>query len=58
MDFEIVGDVGNIETIALNLGIRERADLKARFGGRRWRKRKGVATVQLSSGERVQAELH
>jgi hypothetical protein len=58
MDFEIVGDVTDIETIALNLGIRERIDLKARFGGRRWRKRKGIATVRLPSGELLRAELH
>ena len=58
MDFEIVGAVSNVETIAMNLGIRERADLKARFGGRRWRKRKGVATVRLPSGELLRAELH
>ena len=39
MDFEIVGEVVNVETIAINLSIRERIDLRARYGGRRWRKR-------------------
>lgn len=42
MDFELIGEISNIETVAVNLSIRERADLKARFGGRRWRKLKGV----------------
>ena len=41
MDFEIVGGLSGVETIAVNLGMRERADLKERFGGRRWRKCKG-----------------
>jgi hypothetical protein len=40
MDFQLLGDVGDIELIAANLSIRERKDLKARFGGRRWRKLK------------------
>ena len=45
MDFHLLGDVGDIELIAGNLSIRERKDLKDRFGGRRWRKLKGVAIV-------------
>jgi hypothetical protein len=43
MDFQLLGDVKDIEPIAVNLSIRERKKLKARFGGRRWRNLKGVA---------------
>lgn len=58
MDFEIVGDLSDVETIAVNLSIRENADLKARYGGRRWRKLKGIGTVRLASGSVRKAELH
>jgi hypothetical protein len=58
MDFEIIGELSNVETIAVNLSIRENADLKARYGGRRWRKLKGIGTVRLSSGSVRRAEIH
>lgn len=58
MDFHLLGDVGDIELIAANLSIRERKGLRARFGGRRWRKLKGVALVQFPSGEVRRAEVH
>lgn len=58
MDFEIVGEVGNVETIAINLSIRERIDLRARYGGRRWRKRKGEAVIRLRDGTLRRVELH
>jgi hypothetical protein len=58
MDFEIVGDLTNVDTIAINLSIREAADLRARYGGRRWRKRKGYAVVRLQNGTVHRAELH
>ena len=32
-DFELVGEIEEIETIARNLSIRERRNLKDRFGG-------------------------
>jgi hypothetical protein len=34
MDFELIGELSDVETIAVNLSIRENADLKARYGGR------------------------
>jgi hypothetical protein len=58
MDFHLHGDVGDIEPIAVNLSIRERNNLKVRFGGRRWRKLKGVALVRVPNGEVHRAELH
>ena len=58
MDFELVGELSNIETIAVNLSIREGADLKARFGGRRWRKLKGIASIRLANGNVRLAEIH
>ena len=58
MDFHLLGDVEDIELIAANLSIRERKNLKERFGGRRWRKLKGVALVQFPNGEVRHAELH
>jgi hypothetical protein len=58
MPFEIVGEISDIETIATGRGIRRRNFLRKRYGGRRWRKRKGIATVRLSSGSIRQAEIH
>ncbi len=34
-DFELLSEIANIETIAVNLSIRERKNLEARLGGRR-----------------------
>lgn len=42
----------------MNLSIREHADLKEQYGGRRWRKLKGVATVRLVNGNLRRAEVH
>ncbi len=58
MDLELIGDLSDIEIIAVNLSIRDNADLKARYGGRRWRKLKGVGTVRLASGSVRRAEVH
>jgi hypothetical protein len=58
MHFEVVGDISEIETIATGRGIRRLAFLRKRYGGRLWRKRKGIATVRLASGSIRQAEVH
>jgi hypothetical protein len=58
MDFEIVGAITEIETIDVNLSIRELAGLKEKYGGKRWRKLKGVATVRLPNENVRKAELH
>ena len=57
MDFEVVGDISGIQTIAAGSGIRERSRLRKRYGRARWRKRKGFAEIRLQSGEIVRAEL-
>lgn len=58
MDFELVGKLTDIQIIAVNVSIRELDDLKARYGGRRWRKLKGIALVRLLNGNVRKAELH
>ena len=58
MQFEIVGAILNAETIASGSGIRELARLRKMYGEGRWRKRKGVASVQLPGGAILGAELH
>lgn len=58
MRFEIVGAILNAETIASGSGIRELARLRETYGDGRWRKRKGVASVQLPGGEMLPVELH
>ena len=57
-DFELIGEITDVEVIAVNLSIRELKQLKAQFGGRRWRKLKGVAHVRFPNGEVHKAELH
>ena len=58
MYFEIIGKIKNVETIATVHSIRELKRLQKQFGKGRWRKLKGIANVQLLSGEIYVAEIH
>jgi hypothetical protein len=54
---DIVSEITEIETIAINRSIRELARLKKQYGGNRWRKLKGKAYV-MKNGQAILAELH
>jgi len=58
MYFEIVGEITDIQTIAVDNAIRDVARLQESYGVGRWRKLKGVATVQLVNGNVRLAEVH
>lgn len=58
MTFEIVGEIKNIEIIAVGNKIREITLLRERFGQGRWRKLKGEAAVRLLGGRVRNAEIH
>ena len=58
MDFELVGDLTEVETIATGNGIRELPRLRRLYGKGRWRKMKGVGRIRLKDGRIRQAELH
>ena len=58
MDFEIIGEITAMETIASGSGVRERAHLRRQYGQGRLRKRKGVARVRLVDGTLRLAEMH
>jgi hypothetical protein len=58
MPFEIVGEITQIETIAVGSRIRDLPRLWRLYGRRRWRKLKGVAVVRLRTGRMRKAELH
>ena len=57
-DFEIIGGIEEIETIAVGNRIREIGRLRKAFGAGRWRKLKGIATVRLEDGTIHRVELH
>jgi hypothetical protein len=56
--FRIIGSISGIKTIATGGAIREISRLRKRYGGARWRKRKGVANVELDDGSVRLAEVH
>ncbi|MEO6392150.1 MAG: hypothetical protein ABIP75_09885 [Pyrinomonadaceae bacterium] len=58
MDFEIIGEITEIEIIAVGNGIRDRIRLRKRYGRGRWRKLKGIAKVRLNNGRIRRAEIH
>ena len=58
MDFALVGDLTDVETIATGRGIRELPRLRRLYGKGRWRKMKGVARIRLTDGRIRPAELH
>ncbi len=57
MYFEIIGEITNVEIIAVGSAIREIARLRKHYGTGRWRKLKGIATVRLSNGKTRQAKI-
>jgi len=58
MPFEIVGEITQIETIAVGSRIRDLPRLRRLYGRGRWRKLKGIAAVRLRTGRIRKAELH
>jgi hypothetical protein len=57
-DFEVVGEITQVEVIAAQKGIRDLRRIRKAHGRGRWRKLKGFALVKLADGDTVQAELH
>jgi len=58
MHFETVGDISDVETIAVGRRIRELQRLVKLYGQGRWRKMKGRALIRLPKGRVRLAELH
>ena len=58
MEFEILGEIGNIEKIAVKTSIRDLPRLRKMYGKGRWRKLKGTARIKLPNGRIRMAELH
>jgi hypothetical protein len=51
MEFEVLSEITNIETIAVGRSIRDIPRLTRIYGKGRWRKLKGIALIRLLSGE-------
>ena len=58
MFLEVIGEITDIETIAVGSSIQEIGRLEKAYGSARWRKLKGTATVRLFDGTICKAELH
>ena len=58
MDFQILGEISDPQTIAAGAGIRNLSRLRRAYGPGNWRKRKGVASIRLFDGQVRLAELH
>ena len=58
MHFEIIGDIQDVETLAVGGRIRDIMRIRKQFGPGRWRKLKGTAKVRLQSGRICSAEVH
>jgi len=58
MEFDIIDEIKEIETIAQGSGIRDLTRLKKYYGLGNWKKMKGIAHICLSSGKIRLAELH
>jgi uncharacterized protein with ACT and thioredoxin-like domain len=57
-EFELLGEIRHIETIATGRGVYIRRFLERTYGKGRWRKLKGEATVQFADGTVSEAEIH
>ena len=58
MHFEIIGEIEDVETLAVGGRIWDIMWIQKQYGPGRWRKLKGVAKVRLQSGRICNAEVH
>ena len=58
MWFTIRGEISEVEVVAVGSAIRELPRLRKIHGPGRWRKLKGVATVEFPDGSTYRAEVH
>jgi len=58
MHFEIIGDIEDVETLAVGGRIPDIMRIQKQFGPGRWHKLKEVAKVRLQSGRICSAEVH
>ena len=58
MIFEVIGEITDIEVIAVSSRIHDIERLRKTYGSGRWRKLKGLARVRLEDGAESAAELH
>ena len=58
MDFEIIGEITESETIAIGNSINELPRLIKLYGKGRWQKRKGKAKITLLDNTIHNAEIH
>lgn len=58
LKFTILGQLSDIETLAVGTGIRDRQRLERIYGKGRWKKKKGIGDIKLEAGETVKAEIH
>jgi len=59
MNFEIIGEITKIETIAISSSIREVVRLRKIYGSGRWRKLKEMARICLDDCTTIcEAEIH
>ncbi len=56
--FKILSEISDIETIASGRGVYIRRYPERAYGRGRWRKMKGIATVELADGAICAAEIH
>lgn len=57
-EFELIGEITEVELIARGPGIHDLFRLNRQYGKGKWRKLKGYATIRLSNGRERRAELH
>ncbi len=58
VNFKILGEIYDIETIAIGRSVHIRRYLTRTYGKGRWRKIKGYANVQLEGNGIFNAEIH
>jgi hypothetical protein len=58
MYFEIIGEVEEVQTIAIGGRIQDIMRIRKQFGMGRWRKLKGIANIRLQNGKICKAEIH
>ena len=58
MYFDILGEIEEIETIAVGGRIQDIMRIRKQYGSGRWRKLKGVAKARFPSGRICKVEVH